>query len=56
MSGLDVWPGETVDPGGLEVRHDVGVDVSILAPHVTYPKHNHPPDEIYAVLYCLWVN
>ena len=39
-----------VGDGGLEVRGDVRIGVSLLAPHVTYPDHRHPPEELYAVL------
>lgn len=39
-----------VGPGGIEVREDVWVGVSLMAPNITYPNHNHPPEELYAVL------
>ena len=39
-----------VGDGGLEVRGDVRIGVSLLAPHITYPDHRHPPEELYAVL------
>jgi quercetin dioxygenase-like cupin family protein len=39
-----------VGPNGIEPREDVWIGVSIMAPHVTYPNHHHPPQEIYAVL------
>ena len=39
-----------VGDGGLELRGDVRIGVSLLAPHVTYPDHRHPPEELYAVL------
>lgn len=39
-----------VGPGGLESRGDVHVGVSLLAPHVRYPDHNHGPEEVYLVL------
>ena len=39
-----------VGDGGLELRDDVRIGVSLLAPHVTYPDHRHPPEELYAVL------
>lgn len=35
---------------GLEVRSDVWIGVSLLAPHTRYPDHRHPPEEIYIVL------
>ena len=39
-----------VGPNGLEDRHDVWVGLSLLAPGVRYPDHNHSPEEIYLVL------
>ena len=36
-----------VGPGGIEDRSDVWLGASILAPHVRYPDHDHPPAEIY---------
>ena len=39
-----------VGPGGVERRSDVWLGVSLLAPHVRYPDHNHPPEETYLVL------
>lgn len=39
-----------VGPGGLERRGDVWLGVSLMAPHVRYPDHNHPPEETYLVL------
>jgi hypothetical protein len=39
-----------VGDGGLEQRGDVRIGVSLMAPHVTYPDHRHPPEELYAVL------
>ena len=35
---------------GLEIRSDVWLGVSLLAPHTRYPDHRHPPEEIYVVL------
>ncbi len=35
---------------GLEIRGDVWIGVSLLAPHTRYPDHRHPPEEIYVVL------
>ena len=35
---------------GLEIRHDVRIGVSLMAPHTQYPDHRHPPEEIYVVL------
>ncbi len=37
-------------PGGLERRTDVWLGASLLAPHVRYPDHTHPPEETYLVL------
>ncbi len=35
---------------GLERRGDVRIGVSLVAPHTDYPRHNHPPEELYFVL------
>jgi Dimethlysulfonioproprionate lyase len=35
---------------GLETRRDVWIGVSLMAPHMRYPDHRHPPEEIYLVL------
>lgn len=37
-------------PGGLEERSDVWLGVSLMAPKVRYPDHDHAPEEIYLVL------
>jgi hypothetical protein len=37
-------------PEGLEIRPDVRIGVSLMAPHTRYPDHRHPPEEIYVVL------
>jgi quercetin dioxygenase-like cupin family protein len=37
-------------PEGLEIRRDVWIGVSLMAPHTQYPDHHHPPEEIYVVL------
>ncbi|NVO24685.1 dimethylsulfonioproprionate lyase family protein [Donghicola mangrovi] len=37
-------------PGGIEPRTDVLLGASLLAPHVRYPDHTHPPEETYLVL------
>jgi len=37
-------------PGGLEQRSDAWLGVTLLAPHVRYPDHRHPPEETYLVL------
>lgn len=39
-----------VGPEGIEIRRDVWIGVSLLAPHTQYPDHHHPPEEIYIVL------
>ena len=39
-----------VGPGGLEERRDVWLGVTLMAPNVRYPDHNHPPEEVYLVL------
>jgi hypothetical protein len=51
----DNWPanhanGMIFGPGGVEERSDVMIGASLLAPHVRYPDHDHPPEEIYLVL------
>jgi hypothetical protein len=51
----DNWPeghanATIVGPGGLELRDDLVIGVSLLAPHVRYPDHNHSPEEVYLVL------
>ena len=35
---------------GLEIRSDVWIGVSLLAPLTQYPDHRHPPEEVYIVL------
>lgn len=37
-------------PEALERRDDVWVGVSLMAPGITYPDHNHPPEEVYLAL------
>ena len=37
-------------PGGHEEREDAWLGVSLLAPHVRYPDHDHSPEEVYLVL------
>jgi hypothetical protein len=39
-----------IGPSGLEDRRDVWLGVSLLAPEVRYPDHNHDPEEVYLVL------
>ncbi|MEQ9258500.1 MAG: dimethylsulfonioproprionate lyase family protein [Roseovarius sp.] len=37
-------------PGGLERRADLWLGATLLAPHVRYPDHTHPPEETYLVM------
>ena len=37
-------------PEGLEIRRDVWIGVSLMAPHTRYSDQRHPPEEIYVVL------
>lgn len=51
----DNWPGGhanavIVGKGGLEERSDIAIGVSLLAPNVRYPDHNHAPEELYMIL------
>lgn len=39
-----------VGPGGLEIRDDLWLGVSLMAPRVRYPDHDHSPEETYLVL------
>jgi hypothetical protein len=39
-----------VGPKGLEDRRDLWLGVTLMAPHVRYPDHDHPPEETYLVL------
>ena len=39
-----------IGPQGLEQRCDIAVGVSLLAPEIEYPDHNHPPEELYVVM------
>jgi len=39
-----------VGPGGLEERRDLWLGVTLMAPYVRYPDHNHAPEEVYLVL------
>lgn len=39
-----------IGPGGFEDRPDLGIGVSLLAPNVRYPDHDHAPEETYLVL------
>jgi hypothetical protein len=51
----DNWPGghanaTIIGPNGLEQREDAVIGVSLMAPHVRYPDHYHPPEEVYLAL------
>jgi quercetin dioxygenase-like cupin family protein len=37
-------------PEGFEIRRDIRIGVSVMAPNVRYPDHHHPAEEIYVVL------
>jgi quercetin dioxygenase-like cupin family protein len=39
-----------IGDGGLEARRDVRIGVSLVAPGIEYPRHRHPPEELYIVL------
>jgi hypothetical protein len=39
-----------IGPGGLEERSDIWLGVTLMAPHVRYPDHNHTPEEVYLVM------
>lgn len=39
-----------IGPGGLEDRQDLHIGVSLMAPDLTYPDHDHPPEEVYLAL------
>ena len=39
-----------VGPGGWENRPDVWIGLSLLAPGLRYPDHDHAPEETYLVL------
>jgi quercetin dioxygenase-like cupin family protein len=39
-----------LDQTGLEQRGGLVSGFSLVAPGITYPEHNHPPEEIYLVL------
>ena len=39
-----------IGPDGLEIRDDVSVGLSLMAPNTRYPDHRHPPEEVYLVL------
>jgi hypothetical protein len=37
-------------PDGLEERDDVRIGATLMAPHVVYVDHDHPPEEVYLPL------
>jgi hypothetical protein len=39
-----------VGPGRLESRDDVWMGASLMAPNITYPDHDHAPEEVYVAL------
>lgn len=39
-----------IGPGGIEERKDIWLGVTLMAPNVRYPDHNHAPEEVYLVL------
>ncbi|HLZ64981.1 MAG TPA: dimethylsulfoniopropionate lyase [Aliidongia sp.] len=39
-----------VGPGGLEDRRDAWLGVTLMAPNVRYPDHDHAPEETYLIL------
>jgi quercetin dioxygenase-like cupin family protein len=39
-----------IGPGGLELRDDVLMGVSLMGPGLQYPDHHHPPEEFYLAL------
>lgn len=36
-----------IGPGGIEAREDAMVGISVMAPDILYPDHDHPPEEVY---------
>lgn len=39
-----------IGPSGIEDRRDLWIGISLLAPGVRYPDHDHAPPEVYLVL------
>lgn len=39
-----------VGPTGIEVRNDVWIGMTLMAPNLRYPDHRHPPEEAYLAL------
>ena len=48
---LPFWDGHAnamlLGTGGLEARADLWIGLSLIAPGVTYPDHDHGPEEAY---------
>ncbi|WP_225308944.1 dimethylsulfonioproprionate lyase family protein [Hypericibacter adhaerens] len=39
-----------IGPNGVRSRPGLQIGISLLAPHVRYPDHSHPPEEVYLAL------
>ncbi|MEI7597946.1 MAG: dimethylsulfonioproprionate lyase family protein [Aestuariivirga sp.] len=39
-----------IGPDGIEQRDDVLVGATVMAPHIVYPDHDHPPEEVYIAM------
>ncbi|MEI2807192.1 dimethylsulfonioproprionate lyase family protein [Albidovulum sp.] len=37
-------------PSGIELRDDVQIGATLMAPGTLYPNHSHPPEEVYLAL------
>jgi quercetin dioxygenase-like cupin family protein len=51
----DNWPdghanAMIIGQGGIEERGDIAIGASLMARHVRYPDHTHPPEELYMIL------
>ena len=48
------WDGHAnaviLGPGGFEVRSDLWIGATVMAPGVVYPQHDHAPEEVYLPL------
>ncbi|MBW9118159.1 dimethylsulfoniopropionate lyase [Rhizobium cauense] len=42
--------GMIIGPGGIELRSDVWLGVTLMAPKTRYPDHTHAPEETYLVM------
>ncbi|MCO5145389.1 MAG: dimethylsulfoniopropionate lyase [Aquamicrobium sp.] len=53
-SAPEFWDGHAnailVGPTGLEVRDDVWIGMTLMAPNIRYPDHQHAPEEAYLAL------